>query len=120
MGMTRAVFFGVLFLSMTLTACDRYEVVGREQKDVPNFDKPGTHIEVDYVLSHNGHRIYGACDLSTIDSLDPNASCGFRVLHTYTCELQSDSMENATTPMSDLKCKDADGHNVYLYVSKKE
>jgi hypothetical protein len=107
-------------VAFCLTACNRYEVVGREQKDVPNFGKPGTHTEVDYVLSHGGHRIYANCDLDSIGSADSNARCGFRVLHTYACELQSDSIDTAKSPMSDLKCKDADGHNVYLYVSKED
>jgi hypothetical protein len=29
-------------------------------------------------------------------------------------------LANTPGPLSDLKCKDADGHNVYLYVNKKE
>jgi len=34
--------------------------------------------------------------------------------------IPTDNLEKATPPLSDLKCKDAAGHNVYLYVSKKE
>jgi hypothetical protein len=36
------------------------------------------------------------------------------------CAVQSDSMQKGTMPMSDLKCNDADGKNVYLYVDKKD
>jgi hypothetical protein len=116
---------GVLLFCLTVAGCSnsKYEVIERSQRDVPNFMQPGTHTEVNYVLLHDGHKISASCDTTTIDSLDRDATCGFRPLHTYDCELQSDSMSNAMKsklPMSDLKCKDADGHNVYLYVSKKD
>jgi hypothetical protein len=97
---------------------NKYEVVERTQKEVANFQQPGTHTAVDYVLQHDGHKIYANCDVTTID--EPNASCGFRPLHTYECELQTDSLQKAKGPLSDLKCKDADGRNVYLYVTKKD
>jgi hypothetical protein len=106
-----------------LTGCgssNKYEVVQRTEKDVPNYREGGTHTEVDYVLLHDGHKIYASCDVTSIGNLDPSATCGFRPLHKYECEVQSDSMQKAQLPMSDLKCKDADGHHVYLYVSKKD
>jgi hypothetical protein len=109
---------------LTAVACkvnnDKYEVVGRTEKEVPNYQASGSHIAVDYVLLHEGHKIYATCDVSDISNLDPTATCGFRPLRTYECRLQTDSFEKATLPLSYLKCKDADGHNVYLYVSKKE
>lgn len=109
---------------LTFTACsgsnDKYEVVERSEKEVPNFNAAGTHTEVDYVLLHEGHKIYVECDVQNIRNLDPTATCGFRPLRTYECKLQTDSLEKATFPLSDLKCKDADDHNVYLYVNKKE
>lgn len=112
------------FLILLCVGCganNQYECIERTQKDVPNFQAPGTHTEVDYVLLHDGHKIYAACDVENISNLDPTARCGFRPLRTYECTLQTDSIEKATTlPLSDLKCKYADGHNVYLYVSKKE
>lgn len=105
-----------------LCACNRnsYEVIERSEKEVPNFMAEGTHNEVHYVLLHDGHKIYANCDVHDLNNLDPNARCGFRPLHTYQCELGSDSFKTGTMPMSDLKCKDADGNNVYLYVTKKE
>jgi hypothetical protein len=106
-----------------LSACNSdsgYEVVERSQKEAPNVIGPGNHTEVHYVLLHGGHKIYATCDLESIGSSDPDASCGFRPLRTYQCILQEDSLQKATFPLSDLKCKDADGHNVYLYVNKKE
>jgi hypothetical protein len=109
---------------LTFIACsvsnDKYEVVERAEKDVPNYNAAGTHTEVDYVLLHEGHKVYVTCDVLNIGNLDPTATCGFRPLRTYECKLQTDSLEKATFPLSDLKCKDADGHNVYLYVNKKE
>jgi hypothetical protein len=107
----------------SVVACNRdtsYECIERTQKDVPNFQAEGTHTEVDYVLLHEGHKIYASCDVYDLDKLDPTATCGFRPLRKYKCAIQSDSMEKATSVLSDLKCKDGDGHNVYLYVSKKE
>jgi hypothetical protein len=97
-----------------------YECIERTQKEVPNFQAEGTPTEVDYVLLHRGHKIYASCDVHDLDKLDPTARCGFRPLRKYECAIQSASIEKATLPVSDLKCKDGDGHNVYLYVSKKE
>jgi hypothetical protein len=101
-------------------ASNKYECIERTQKDVPNFQASGTHTTVDYVLLHDRHKIYAHCDTTDYDKLDPTARCGFRPLRTYECTVQSASIEKATFPLSDLKCKDGDGHNVYLYVSKKE
>jgi hypothetical protein len=100
---------------------NRYECIERVQKEVPNFQAGGTHTAVDYVLLHDGHKIYAACDAAEISGLDPTARCGFRPLHTYECTIQPDSMQKVKAPvLSDLQCKDGDGYNVYLYVSKKE
>ena len=106
---------------MLLVGCNRnkYEVIERIQKEVPNFQKSGTHAEVHYVLLHDGHKIYATCDVTTVDNLDPNARCGFRPLRIYECVLGANS-ENDQLPLSDLKCRDDDSHNVYLYVDKKE
>jgi hypothetical protein len=100
---------------------NKYEVVGRTQQDnFPNYGRPGTHTAVDYVLLHDGHKIYAHCDAMDIGDLDPNATCGFLPLRAYECTLQADNLEKATYPLGDLKCKDGAGHNVYLYVSKQE
>jgi len=101
---------------------DRYECVERSQREVPNpsFDTPGTHIEVDYVLLHDGHKIFATCDLNSVGNLDPTARCGFRPLQTYTCTVAPASLEHRQGPLSDLQCKDGDGYNVYLYVNRKE
>ncbi len=105
---------------LVLASCSGkgYEVIERTQKEVSNFHQSGTHTEVHYVLMHDGHKIYTTCDAEEIDA--PNASCGFRPLHTYDCTLGDDRIEKATLPLSDLKCKDADGRDVYLYVDRKE
>lgn len=101
---------------------NQYECIERTEKQVPNFQASGTHTEVDYVLLHDGHKIFAGCDVTTLDKLDPTARCGFRPLRIYECAVQSATIENAkaSEPLGDLKCKDGDGHNVYLYVSKKE
>jgi hypothetical protein len=102
-------------------ADNKYEVIERTQKDdVPDFQGAGTHTAVNYVLLHDGHEIYAQCDTSDLNKLDQNATCGFRPLRSCECAVQSDNLEKATLPLSDLKCKDTEGHNVYLYVSKKE
>jgi hypothetical protein len=109
-------------LALMLVSCsnENYEVIERTEKEVPNFEEPGTHTEVDYVLLHDGHKIYTSCDWTTINKLDPKARCGFRPLRTYECTVQPASFEKTKGPLSDLKCKDGDGYNVYLYVSKKD
>jgi hypothetical protein len=115
----------VLLICLAVVGCSnsKYEVIERSQQEVPNFMQPGTHTEVNYVLMHDGHKIYASCDTTTLDKLDQNATCAFRPLHAYVCELQADSASDnmkSKLPLSDLKCKDADGHSVYLYVGKKD
>lgn len=80
----------------------------------------GTHTAVDYILSPDGHKIYAHCDTTDISNLDPTATCALLTLRTYACVVPSDNLEKASYPLSDLKCKDGAGHNVYLYVSKEE
>ena len=109
----------LIFLCVGCGANNQYECIELTQKDIPNFPAPGTHTEVDYVLLHDGHKIYAACDWDNILNLDPTARCGFRPMRTYECTVQP-SIEKQTGPLSDLKCIDGDGHNVYLSVSKKE
>jgi len=111
----------IALLILSLTGCnqDQYRVVERTQRLIP--DATGsTHVEVGYVLAHDGHKIYATCDHSDWDKLDPQATCGLRPLRTYKCELGPDDIRDAAMPLSDLKCKDAGGRNVYLYVSKEE
>jgi hypothetical protein len=115
----------LLLTAVLLVACgkgNQYECIERTQKEIPDYVGTGTHTEVNYVLLHDGHKIYASCDLTTVDNLDPTATCGFRPLRTYECQLQSDAIRHAkwSEPLGDLKCKDGDGQNVYLYVSKKE
>ena len=111
---------GVLALSLMACNRNRYEVIERTEKQIPNFHQPGVHNKVHYVLLHDGRKSYATCDTADYDSLDPNARCSFRPLRTYECVLGDDRIEKARFPLSDLKCKDSDGHNVYLYVDKKE
>ena len=113
---------GALWLAMCLAvvACreNGYEVIERWEKQVPNFTGPGAHAEMHYVLLHDGHRIYASCDFSAFASSDPESTCAFRPLRKYQCILGSDSVSHGDG--WDLKCKDADGNNVYLFVTKKE
>jgi hypothetical protein len=104
-------------LSAGCTNSNEYEVIERSQKEVPNFQRAGTHTEVAYVLLNGGHKFYATCDASDVDNLDPTSTCGFRPLRKYECRLGGQAGDKA---LSDLLCKDADGHNVYLYVNKKD
>ena len=72
------------------------------------------------MLTHDGRKIYGRCDLSTLNKLDPSASCGLRPLRYYDCVVDRDDVMRAPLPFSDLTCRDGDGRKVYLYVSKEE
>jgi hypothetical protein len=56
------------------------------------------------------------CDSEKFQSSDPENTCGFRIPKTYTCIPGSDSVTHGDP--WDLKCKDADGNNVYLNVTK--
>jgi hypothetical protein len=115
----RSAIIALLILSLTGCHQNSYRVVERTQRLIPDASE-GTHVEVGYVLTHGGHKIYATCDHSDVDKLDPQATCGLRPLRTYKCELGPDDIRDAALPLSDLKCKDASGRNVYLYVSKEE
>ena len=132
--MTRVSAAIVALLALSFTACNRnkYRVVERTDTYV---DKQGRkvsdewyeglaydHEVVGVVLSHDGRKIHATCDLSTLDKLDPKASCGLRPLRDYQCVVPGDTVMNApaSKALSDLTCTDQDGHPVYLYVSKEE
>ncbi len=124
----------VALLVLSLTACNqnKYRVVertdtyvdkqGRKVSDIWYEGLAYDHEEVGLVLSHNGRKIHATCDLSTLDKLDPKASCGLRPLRDYQCIVSSGAVLNApaSKPLSDLTCTDGDGRTVYLYVSKEE
>jgi hypothetical protein len=117
-------------LTLSLTACNqnKYRVIERADRYLDKQNRPvsdplsesSDHDEVVFVLTHGGHKIHATCDLSTLDKLDPNASCGLRPLRTYECVVGRDDVLKAPMPQSDLLCKDGDGRKVYLYVSKEE
>lgn len=131
------VFTGLLFVAglfilvkpsiplLLHSARQDYRVVERTDNYVDKEGRPGSeqlhdHAIVGLVLSHDGHKIYGQCDLTTLNNLDPKASCGLRALHDYDCAVGRDDILNAPMPLSDLTCTDADGRKVYVYVSKEE
>jgi hypothetical protein len=102
-----------------------YRVIERkdnyvDKEGVPASELSHDHDVVDLVLTHGGHKIYGQCDLSTLDKIDPNASCGLRPLHDYDCVVGRDDVMKAPMPLGDLMCTDADGRKVYVYVAKEE
>jgi hypothetical protein len=103
----------------------KYEVIERADR---YLDKDGhqvsmnafDHEEILFVVKHSGHKIYASCDLSTLNNLDPNATCAVRPLREYECALgKADPMKD-TGVLSDLTCEDSDGHKVYLYVNRKD
>ena len=106
----------VLVLSFTgCTKSDEYEVIEHTENQVPNFQGAGTHTEVNLVLLSDSHKIYASCDANDWDHLDATATSGFRPLRKYKYRLR----QAGDKALSDLRCKDADGNNLYLYVSKK-
>ena len=126
------VIIGVLFLllrpSLPLlfrSARREYRVIERTDNYVDKEGRPASeqlhdHEIVGLVFAHDGHKIYGQCDLSTLNNIDPKASCGLRPIHDYDCVIGRDDVMNAPMPMSDLTCTNADGRKVYIYVSKEE
>lgn len=120
----------VVVLTVSFTACNRnkYRVIERADRYLDKQNRPVPdamseaydHDEVGFVLTHGGRKIHATCDLSTLNKMDPNASCGLRPLRTYQCVVSRDDVLNAPMPLSDLLCKDGDGRKVYLYVSKEE
>jgi hypothetical protein len=117
----KAYILFVIATAVSLCGCQKsrkYEVVERGQKEVPNIMASGTHTEVNYVLLNDGHKYYATCDTTTLDKLDPTATCAFHILRTYECAVPNDT--DPKKALSDLTCKDDEGHPVYLYVNKKE
>lgn len=126
------VIVGLLFLLLRSSiplvfhaARGDYRVIERTDNYVDKEGGPASqqfhdHEIVSVVLSHDEHKIYGLCDLSTLDKIDPNASCGLRPMHDYDCVVGRDDVMKAPMPISDLTCTDADGRKVYIYVSKEE
>jgi len=122
----------VALLAVMLTGCNenKYRVVERIDRYVDKHGRQVSdkwyeglaydHEEVVFVLTHHGQRIHATCDLSTVDKMDANASCGLRPLHSYECALGRDDVLRAPMPLSDLTCRDADGRKVYLYVAKED
>lgn len=115
-----SLFGGIAFFAL-LAGCkdsdSRYEVIERSQREVANFEASGTHTEVAYVLLNRGHKFYATCDTTTLNRLDPDATCALSVLRQYRCRLGEQPGDKA---LANLICKDGDGHNVYLYVDKKD
>jgi hypothetical protein len=110
---------------LTRSNQSRYRVVERSDIYVDKQGRPMSnqiydHEVVQLVLAHDERRIHATCDLSTLDKLDPNASCGLRPLRNYECLFPTDAAVNALLPLSDLTCTDGNGRKVYLYVSKEE
>ncbi|MBZ5654093.1 MAG: hypothetical protein LAO56_02315 [Acidobacteriia bacterium] len=102
-----------------------YQVIERSDTYVDKDGRAASgqsydHDLVNLVLTHDGRKIYGQCDLRTLNKLDSNASCGLRPLRHYACVVGRDDVMNAPMPLSDLMCSDADGRRVYIYVSKEE
>ena len=132
--LTALFFIGGLYLllsplvpSLSFNAPHRsqYRVIERSDNYVDKQGQPASelsydHDEVGFVLAHDDHKIHALCDLSTLDKMNPQASCGLRPLHNYECSLGRDDVMKAPMPLSDLTCLDGDGRQVYLYVSKEE
>lgn len=95
---------------------DSYATVDGKPASIQAFD----HEVVHFILEHTNHRIYAECDLSTLNKLAPEASCGLRPLRGYKCVVPSGEILKAKLPLSDLICTDGDGRDVYLYVTKQE
>lgn len=47
---------------------NQYECIERSEKEVPDHMGPGSYAEVEYVLLHDGHKIYASCDVSTVSA----------------------------------------------------
>jgi len=78
------------------------------------------HEVVHFVFEFSNRKIYAQCDLTTLNKIDPTATCALRPMRDYDCRVATNAGKNVATPLSDLICNDADGHKVYLYVSKQE
>ena len=119
--------FALVFLILA-TACNRNQYRVIERTDIYR-DKQGNqlmdalqasydHDEIHFVLKRGSQKIHATCDLSTVNNLDPHATCAMRVLQEYRCT--QDRKQVSAHALADLFCKDSEGGTVYLYVSKEE
>ena len=69
----RTMLLMVVAFSAFTVSCNRnkYEVVERSEKEVPNFMELGTHSEVHYVLLNGGHKFYATCDWQPLIHTEP-------------------------------------------------
>jgi hypothetical protein len=96
-----------------------YELIERSDHQVPNFrGGPGTHMEVLYVLYGNGRKVHASCDVERFASSDPSNTCRLMLMHKYSCEIGSDGLNEGD--LWNMRCKDFEGHNVYLYSDAEE
>jgi len=113
-----------LLIALSTAACNRnrYRVIEREDRYLDEqgheVSSPSSyyHDELHFVLKRGDTKVYAMCDITTVDKLDPNASCAMRVGQTFECL----SGKKGDRALSDLRCRDSEGHNVYLYVNKEE
>jgi len=122
--------FVTFAILLALTACnrDQYRVVEREPRyldkhglpvsslQAQSFDHAGVH----YVLKHGGHKIYADCEIVILHNPDELSSCELQPLREYECVLGTAHGVTGRIPYSDLTCKNDDGQNVYLFVTKEE
>lgn len=76
-------FLLVVFLDVGVRLKPEIRSHQRTGKHVPTYCGPGTHVEVEYVLLQDGYTIYASCDTTTLNTLGPDATCGFRPPNTY-------------------------------------
>jgi hypothetical protein len=109
--------FTFLLPLLLLSSCQRsddYRIL--ERNDVIRQDLTD---DVHFVIEHSGKKIWAHCDLSTIDKLDPTATCGLHTMRNFRCELGDMHLEKVRVA-ADLVCRDIDQNPVYLYVDKTE
>ncbi len=119
----------LLTLGSLVSGCNRNQYRVVERTDV-YLDKQGNqihesflnsaydHEEIHFVLKRGDQKIHATCDLTTVNNLDPHATCSMRVLQEYNCTQKGE--EVSAKALADLFCKDKDGSTVYLYATKEE
>lgn len=97
-----------LFLACTN---NQYKCLERTQEYIFTENQSGPQFEIDYVMLHGDDAISATC----VSRRDPASSCTLRKSENYECVREWDADHTYN-----LKCKDEQGGNVYLFIRKTE
>ena len=110
---TTTVTLLTLVLASLFLACtnNRYRCLERTQEYIFTENQSEPQFEIDYVMIHGNDEVSATC----VTRQYAASSCTLRQSETYECVREWDADHTYN-----LRCKDEQGGNVYLYIRKTE